>query len=179
YFAELVADLWDYALDLVLDGLYDSRYGAHGSCYVNEFLYCLESKNDLFKCELASHCDPCHFPYLCDLVGVHCAPCCVLCHLCLDAFVEEALVVLLGLEVGSFEPVLLDSESVDALGDSFFVGLLVVGSTIRFWFICEPENLAESCVFLNLDLEVSAKIGCRSRASLTESVILFCENRSL
>ncbi len=40
--------------------------------------------------------------------------------------------MLLGLEVGSFEPVLLDSESVDALGDSFFEGFLVVDALGQF-----------------------------------------------
>ena len=40
--------------------------------------------------------------------------------------------MLLGLEIGSFEPVLLDSELVDALGDSFFEGFLVVDALCQF-----------------------------------------------
>ena len=60
----------------------------------------------------------------------------------------------------------------------WFLSVLVVGSTIRFWFICEPENLAESCVFTNSDLEALAKIGRGCRMSLTEIVVGIGENRA-
>ena len=56
--------------------------------------------------------------------------------------------------------------------------LRVVGSTIRFWFICEPGKRGESCVFPNSDLEVLAKIGRSLVCSLTELVILIIENRA-
>ena len=54
----------------------------------------------------------------------------------------------------------------------------VVWSTIRFWFICEPEVWVESCVFPNSDLEVLAKIGRSPVRPLTELVILIGENRA-
>ena len=47
---------------------------------------------------------------------------------------------------------------------------LVVWPTIWFWFICEPENSAECCVFPKHDLAVLAKIAARFGPPLTELV---------